>query len=450
MTAATPRLTATQWRVLAAVWLGWGFDVFDAMLLNFVAPHAIPTLLHLPLGSAAARAATSQWIGILTALLLVGWALGGIVFGHLADRIGRRRALILTITVYALGTGASAFAPSLAVLVVCRIVASLGIGGEFATGATLIAETVPERHRLVAGAFLQTASPLGLFLATFVTWVIAGWWMPEAPAESWRYVLGAGLAPILIVLLLRSGDSLSDTAAAPVARAGLAGSLALLFGPQLRAATLSAVSMSVLGLFTWWSCNAFLPTIGYGLGTRVAEAQGLAGAAAVSLAESWKAAAATWFNVGGAIGSMLTVPIALRFGRRGLFAIYYAVGAASLLLAFGPGWAPAVTLRLTFLIGLAIYGLFGAFAYYLPELYPPQIRGLGAGFSFNVGRLGAAIGPFVVGAYSARQLDPTEGALTALTWIAVLPAVAVLLTPFIVETRGRVPVRAIAAAPPGP
>ncbi len=446
----TPRLTIAQWRVLAAVWLGWGFDVFDAMLLNFVAPNCIPTLLGLPLGSAAARAATSQWIGILTALLLVGWAVGGIVFGHLADRIGRRRALMLTITVYALGTGASAFAPSLGVLVLCRIVASLGIGGEFATGATLIAETVPERHRLVAGAFLQTASPLGLFLATFVTWAIAGRWLPDAPAESWRWVLGAGLAPILVVLLLRSGSALPD-APAPVAnRPGLAGSLALLFGPELRAATFSALAMSVLGLFTWWSCNAFLPTIGFGLGTRLAEAQGLSGAVAVSFAESWKAAAGFWFNIGGVAGSMLTVPVARRFGRRGMFAIYYLVGAASLLLAFAPDWSPAVTLRLTFLIGLAIYGLFGAFAFYLPELYPPAVRGLGAGFSFNIGRMGAALGPFLVGAYSARQLDTTAGALTALTWLAVLPATAALLTPFIVETRGRIPERAVAASPASP
>jgi MFS family permease len=435
------RLTGTEWRALAAVWLGFGFDIFDALLINFVAPHAIPTLLGLPLGSAAAKAATSQWIGILTALLLVGWAAGGIVFGHLADRIGRRRALMLTIAVYAIGTGASAFAPSLAVLVACRLFASLGIGGEFATGATLIAETVPERHRMLAGAFLQTASPLGLVLATLVNWLVAGLWMPEAPESSWRWVLATGLAPILLVLLLRSGHAISDVPRQPGPHRGLGASLALLFGPELRAATLSAVGMSVLGLFAWWSCNAFLPTIGYGLGMQAAEQQGLHGAAAITLAESWKSTAANWFNAGGTLGALLTVPIAMRLGRRGMFALYYAVGTAALLLAFGPGWSPAVTLRLTFLIGLAIYGLFGAFAFYLPELFPPAVRGLGAGFSFNIGRLGAAIGPFVVGAYSARQADPTAGAITALTWIALLPATAALLTPFIVETRGRIPTR---------
>ena len=434
-------LTGLEWRLLAAAWLGWGFDIFDALLFNFVAPTCVPTLLGLPLGSPAARAATAEWTGILTALLLVGWAIGGIAVGHLADRIGRRRALMLTITVYALGTGASAFAPSLGVLIACRLVASLGIGGEFATGATLIAETVPESRRLLAGAFLQTASPLGLFLATFVTWLIAGRLLPDAPSVAWRYVLATGLLPALLLLLLRSSGAPVPAARAPSARPGLWASLRLLFGPALRPATLSAISMSVLGLFTWWSCNAFLPTIAAGLGRSAALAQGLTGTAAVALAESWKATTAIWFNVGGLIGALLTVPIAVRFGRRGLFAIYYTAGAAALLFAFAPAWPPEVTLRLTFFVGLTIYGLFGAFAYYLPELFPPEIRGLGSGFAFNIGRLGAAFGPFLVGAYSSRQVDPTAGALRALTWIAVLPIAAVLITPFIVETRAIAPAR---------
>jgi MFS family permease len=435
----TTALTGAQRRAVAAVWLGWGFDVFDALLINFVAPNAIPTLLGLPLGSAAAKAATAQWTGIFTALLLVGWAIGGLVFGHLADRIGRRRALMLTITVYAIGTGASAFSPNIAVLIACRIIASLGIGGEFATGATLVAETVPESRRLLAGAFLQTASPLGLILAGTTTWLIAGVWMPDAPQLSWRFVLAAGLVPILIVLLLRRQAGGHDET--PVSTAPLRTALPSLFAPTLRASTVSAIVMSVLGLFTWWSCNAFLPTIGAGLGARVAASSGITGAAAVTIAESWKASITLWFNAGGVVGSLLTVPAARYFGRRGMFALYYAAGAVCLGVTFGITWAPATTLHLAFLVGLSVFGLFGAFAYYLPELFPPHVRGLGAGFSYNVGRLGAAIGPFLVGAYTAHQVDTTAGAMRALTALVVLPLLAVLATPFIVETRDRPPAR---------
>ncbi len=438
-------LTAAQWRAIAAVWLGWGFDVFDALLINFVAPNAIPTLLGLTIGSAAAKAATAQWTGILTALLLVGWAFGGLLFGHLADRIGRRRALILTIVVYALGTGASAFSPNIWVLIVCRLVASLGIGGEFATGATLVAETVPESRRLISGAFLQTASPLGLILAGTTTWLIAGVWMPQAPQLSWRFVLAAGLVPILIVLLLRTYGN--DAAERPTSTRPLRQALTSLFSPELRACTLSAIVMSVLGLFTWWSCNAFLPTIGAGLGARASAAAGLTGAAAVTVAESWKASITLWFNLGGVVGALLTVPASRYFGRRGMFALYYAMGALSLGITFGFSWDPATTLHLAFLVGLAVFGLFGAFAYYLPELFPPHVRGIGAGFSYNIGRLGAALGPFLVGAYTARQADTTTGAMHALTMLVALPIIAILATPFIVETRHQSPARRDLVAP---
>src|SRR6185369_14134283 len=108
-TPASPRRTLLdmdryQWTVLFAAWLGWGFDVFDGLLFNYVAPNCVPTLLGLPIGSVAAKAATLKWGGILTSMLLLGWAAGGILFGRIADRIGRKRTLLLTMLLYALGT----------------------------------------------------------------------------------------------------------------------------------------------------------------------------------------------------------------------------------------------------------------------------------------------------------------------------------------------------------
>jgi Arabinose efflux permease len=142
-----------QWTVILAAWLGWGFDVFDGVLFNFVAPNCVPTLLSLPIGSIEAKAATLQWTGILTSVLLIGWAVGGIIFGKVADRIGRTRTLLLTMLLYAFGTAACAFAPNIWVLLICRIVSSLGIGGEWAAGAAMVAEVVPEKRRVEAGAF---------------------------------------------------------------------------------------------------------------------------------------------------------------------------------------------------------------------------------------------------------------------------------------------------------
>ena len=145
-------MNAYQWTVLFAAWLGWGFDIFDSLLFNYVAPNAVPVLLDIPLGTAAARAATLQWTGILTSLLLIGWAVGGIIFGRVADRLGRTRTLLLTMMMYAIGTAACAFAPNMATLVFFRIIASLGIGGEWAAGAAMVAEVVPEHRRVEAGA----------------------------------------------------------------------------------------------------------------------------------------------------------------------------------------------------------------------------------------------------------------------------------------------------------
>ena len=137
-------MTGYQWAVLFAAWLGWGFDVFDGLLFNFVAPNCVPTLLGLPIGSPEARAATLRWTGAYSSLLLVGWAAGGILFGRLADRIGRTRTLTLTMLLYAGGTALCAAAPNLWILGLFRLISALGIGGEWAAGAAMVAEVVPE------------------------------------------------------------------------------------------------------------------------------------------------------------------------------------------------------------------------------------------------------------------------------------------------------------------
>src|SRR5262245_38836903 len=153
-----------QWTVLFAAWLGWGFDVFDGLLFNYVAPNCVPPLLGLAIGCAEAKAATLKWTGILTSILLLGWSAGGILFGQVADRIGRTRTLLLTMLLYALGTAACAGATNIWMLIGFRVIASLGIGGEWAAGAAMVAEVVPEKRRVEAGALLYTSAPMGLFL----------------------------------------------------------------------------------------------------------------------------------------------------------------------------------------------------------------------------------------------------------------------------------------------
>jgi MFS family permease len=178
--------TGYHWLVIGAAWAGWGFDVFDALLFNFVAPNCVPVLLHLPPGSAAAREATVFWTGTITSILLVSWAAGGVLFGWVGDRIGRKRTLFATIAIFAVGTALCAVSTNIWELILFRTLASLGIGGEWGIGATLVAEAVPESRRVEAGVLLQTSSPLGLVLASAVNYQVAGVWFAGQPEPSWR------------------------------------------------------------------------------------------------------------------------------------------------------------------------------------------------------------------------------------------------------------------------
>jgi MFS family permease len=425
------QLNRYQWTVLFAAWLGWGFDVFDALLFNYVAPNAVPVLLGLELGSAEARAATPYWTGILTAMLLIGWAIGGVLFGVICDRIGRVRTMMLTMLLYALGTAACAFAPNIWVFMVFRIVASLGIGGEWAAGASMVAEVVPENRRVEAGALLYTASPLGLFLATFVTYNISGVWLADAPEMSWRIVFLCGLIPAAIAFVIRyflhEPESWSATRkqAAPVR-------LGELFESPIRRLTICGTLTALVALLAWWSSNAFLPTVATELARESAQASGLDATATVMLIERWKMHATLAFNVGGLIGILLSIPIAKRFGRRAMFGIYFALSSLAIFTAFGVELSGFARLISYVIVGIGVYGVAGVFAFYLPELFPTRVRASGSGFCYNIGRIVAAPGPFVVGAIAAQG-----SASEAIFYVGFIPLIGLALLPIIIETKPR-------------
>jgi MFS family permease len=425
-----------QWAVLFAAWLGWGFDVFDGLLFNFVAPNCVPTLLGLKIGSPEARSATLQWTGVLTSLLLLGWAFGGILFGRIADRIGRTRTLLLTMLLYSIGTAACAFAPNLWWLALFRLVASLGIGGEWAAGAAMVAEVVPENRRVEAGALLYTSGPLGLFLATFVTWQVQGVHMNAQPEVAWRYVFLCGLIPAAVAfvmrLFIREPERWTHAATA-----GAHPRLREIFTPQYLRLTLSGLAMSVVALITWWSCNAFIPIVATGLAAATAAARELEPAAARTLGESWKAIATNSFNLGGLLGTLFTVPLAKHVGRRPMYAAYFLTSGLAVMATFGLPMPNEARLYMYFFIGLTVFGVFGSFTYYLPELFPTRLRGTGAGFCYNAGRVVAALGPFVVGGIAGRGAAALDTALAVLFWVGAVPIAGLLLLPFVVETRGR-------------
>jgi MFS family permease len=426
-------MNAYQWTVLLAAWLGWGFDIFDGLLFNYVAPNCVPTLLGLTIGSPEAKAASLRWTGLLSSLLLVGWAIGGIVFGRLTDRIGRTRTLMLTMTIYAFGTAACAAAPNIWVLALFRFIAALGIGGEWGAGAAMVAEVVPEKRRVECGALLYTSAPVGLFLAGAVNYRIAGVWMRDAPETSWRWVFLAGLLPAAVALLFRLFVREPERWRQVVA-AAKPPALRELFDERHRALTRSGFLMALTALITWWSCNAFIPVVATGLAQTAAVERGLDRSATLGLVEAWKSLATTRFNWGGLLGTLLTVPAAKLLGRRTMFGLYFALSAVAIFATYGLDLPPETRLGMYFWLGLTVFGVFGSFTYYLPELFPTRLRGTGAGFTYNVGRIVAAAGPIVVGTIAARGPAAT---LQALFLVGIVPLLGLGALPWVIETRGR-------------
>jgi MFS family permease len=426
-------LTRYQWLVLFAAWLGWGFDVFDGLLFNYVSPICVPNLMHL--NPAAPETAKVVWsvTAYLTSLLLIGWAIGGVVFGRIADRLGRTRTLLVTMLVYALSTAACAFAPNIYVLAVFRFLASLGIGGEWAAGAALVAESLPFSKRVMGGALLYTSAPVGLFLATFVNDLFTRKLHAIAadPSLSWRAVFLTGLIPAAVAVIIRlrvhEPEAFKQPEAAP--------RIAELFTPTYRRRTLGGLALALVALVTWWSCSAFIPMVANYLATGAH----LSGHAFAELKASYVTRGTTCFNLGGLIGTLLTIPVATRLGRRPMFLAYYALGALAILCTFGLPLSPEVRLLMMFTVGVTVFGVFGSFTFYLPELFPVRLRGTGAGFCYNAGRVITSVFPAIIGLVRSSGTNPGS----VLVWVSIAPAIGVLLvlSGVGVETRGLDPDR---------
>lgn len=419
-----------QWTVVLAAWLGWGFDIIDALLFNYVAANCIPTLLHIPIGSPEALQATKHYVALMASILLLGWAAGGIFFGWLADKIGRSRTLLLTIVLYSVGTALCALAPNVEFLIFCRILASLGIGGEWAAGASMVSEVVPASKRANAGALLYTSAPFGLVCAAMINRLVAFYWLPDHPEYSWRVVFVFGLLPALAAAALRmvlkepeafrqEGDH------NPKIRE--------LFSPQLWPITRSGFLMALTALISWWTLSTFQAGLSGGLAAIEAKNLGLGVTETAELVTRWQLLATVCFSVGGGIGTLMTVPFANRYGRKTMFGVYYAASALAIVATFGLPLAPLMRIYMQFFLGLTVFGVFGSFTYYLPELFPTRLRATGSGFCYNVGRVITAFGPYLVSTVSKGGVEKIE---STLFWVFVVPVLGVMAMPWVIETKG--------------
>ena len=370
-------LSPRHWKTGIAAWLGWFFDGLDMHLYTLVAAPFVAQLLHLNNPADASVKKYSSWI---QASFLIGWALGGGFFGRLGDRIGRSRALSLTILTYAAFTGLSFFAHTWWQLLIFRFVSALGIGGEWAVGACLLSETWPKAWGPWVAAVLQTAVNLGVLFACLIAHQLA--------SLPYRYVFLVGVIPALIVFWIRrhvpEPQEWIDAQNDAVARPGI-GSL---FSGGLRATTLMTILVCSLTLTGWWAFLFWHPQ----------HLQSLPELASWSEVAKRQLVAKVFFLVIAVsiAGNYFSSWLATFLGYRRTILICSAAFAVAIFQAYRiPRTHESLVVWLA-VIGFC-GGMFGLFTMYMPPLFPTLLRTTGAGFCYNIGRIAAAAGTVLFG-----------------------------------------------------
>jgi MFS family permease len=379
-----PRLrdiSAAQWKSGLAAWLGWLFDGLDMHLYTLVATPFVAALLELSDPRDPRVRVYCSWI---QAAFLLGWALGGGLFGRIGDRLGRSRALCLTILTYALFTGLSSVAQTWWHLLIFRFLAALGIGGEWAVGASLLSETWPRRWRPWIAAVLQSGVNVGILLASVAAYLMAG--------TNPRLVFLVGVLPAWLVLWIRrevpEPEEWKKAAAAAGARPPTIGDL---FQPGLRGISILVILICSCSLTAHWAFMFWSQLHLYNLPDLADWSE--------SDRRKLVSSAMVLVMLASIAGNFAAAWLARRLGDRRTIAVM----SLGYFLAMVATYAvPRDHNSLMILLpGISVFsGFFALFTMYLPPLFPTLLRTTGAGFCYNIGRVASAAGTIVFGLIS--------------------------------------------------
>ena len=400
--------------ILAMAWAGWLFDFYDLMLLSF---------LLLPIRKSLGLSDVS--LSLLLGASLAATAAGGILFGWVADRAGRKRVLSWTILIYSLGTFLCGTAQSFGALLAFRVVTGLGVGGEWATGQTLVGETFPAKVRARYAAVMQSGAPLGIALASLVGAFLApALALTFGPDWGWRACFFVSVLPALLVVLIRRHMPESDVWLAR--RAGAITTERPRFGALVASRSLVrmfllALVLALTGMSAYWFTYSWLPKYLYDqLG--------------FSMARSGIWMLAT--QAGGLLGYLSFGIVADGRGRRVAYSLYSFVWAAG-LLAVTWFWSaiaawPGLTLAFMFLVGFGT-GSFSGYGPIFTEIFPTHVRNTAMGAAFNLARGAQFFTPLVITAVASRH--GLAGGISLAAVFAIASGLWVWLLP---ETRGTV------------
>jgi MFS family permease len=402
-------------------WAGWTLDGMDSVIYALVLSPALTELL--PKSGYKATPANVGFAGsTLFALFLVGWGLS-LVWGPIADRFGRSQVLAATIFVYAIFTGAAALSQTVWQLGLFRLLAGIGIGGEWALAGTYVAEAWPEDRRKMGAGYLQTGYYAGFFLASALNYTVAA-------RYGWRTMFWCGLTPVVVALVVllrvREPERWQKT---KVKTVGGISSLRRIFSAPYTQRTLVNTVLLASAICGLWAAAVYAPTAIISLAKRA----GMSQPEAVRVSSFGMGL----LSLGTILGCLAVPPLAERLGRKRTLTFYYVGMAACILLSFR--WAFYLPRGLhPFIAVLFFLGFFGGnfalFSLWLPEQYGTTVRATAFAFTTSFGRFIAAGVNFGVGALVSRMA--TLGKPVAFTAIAF--GIGLLVIPFAVETRGKV------------
>lgn len=402
------KITRGQWLVLLAAFLGWLFDGFEMGLFPVVAR---PALLNF--APAGDDGFVGRWMGWITAAFLIGAACGGFVFGWLGDRIGRVRAMALSILVYSACTALAFFSVGPYDLALYRFLAALGMGGEWSLGVALVMECWPERLRPLMAGFIGAASNVGFLL---VAWIAKIWVVTK---DSWRWMFLVGALPSLLVVLIQLFVPESERWKAAAKRDSRP--LSEVFRPPLLRYTVLGIVFASIALIGTWGSVQWIP---------VWVDQLTQGTNPDAKANAQMASA-----YGAVLGSLLGPLVGGKIGRRPAFFGLCLASLAVCQFLFRHFDAYSVSLICTiFLTGMFTAAFYGWFPLYLPELFPTRVRATGQGVSYNSGRVFAAVGAVAAGQLVAFFGNSFARMGQVITLVYIIGLLVIWLAP---ETKGK-------------
>jgi len=402
-----------------AAWAGWMLDGMDSVIYALVLAPAVAELL--PRSGIDASPAHIGFVGsVMFAVFLAGWGFS-FVWGPIADHFGRTRALAATILVYALFTGAAAFASNVWQLGAFRFLAGIGVGGEWAMAGTYVAEAWPEDRRKMGAGYLQTGYYFGFFVAATLNYTVGA-------RFGWRAMFLCGFVPVIVSVLTLARVKESPRWRAHEAEAKHTRPLTEIFSPVYRKRTIVNSVLLTVAIIGLWAGAVYEPAAI----TTLAKKVGMSAGAAAKMVSVGTGV----LSIGTILGCISLPPLAERLGRKVTVALYFAGMMITIPLAFGwafyrdNGLVPFIVIL--FFMGFA-GGSFAAFSLWLPEQYETRVRATAFAFATSVGRFVGAGVNFLLGALVLRM--GTLGTPVALTAIAF--GIGILVVPLAIETTGQ-------------